>query len=375
MKNNMYHFISFSFLLVCIFSFSSCKTNTSGEKTKHEVPSAKGVTDLALMYHTFSNRPKWTPDEIKHFLYRDNGGKAEWLFDGFLFLEIYATVDGVKYDYGIANSDKIAPDKKIWECLLTETFSDRRGPNALEIVLDSLAQKGQLPPYKRKVMFSIPNPQYGQTNWGDINGQVLDFNKAEDRLTAAKWYIDQLLEIWNKQEYNYLDFAGFYWLHETIDGAPNNDGDLVRSVASYLKEKDMDLCWIPYNWADGVEQWREYGFSVVYQQPNYFFDTKTELWVLERGINFAKEQGIGLEMEFDESVINNEKYLERYYTYINEFEKKGVWENQPVAYYHGGSAWLEMARSKKPEIIEAHKTLADILVKRQGKFSTIIKKQ
>jgi len=300
--------------------------------------------------------------------------KPEWLFDGFLFLEIYLKLNGIFYDYGIALNDRKPPKKTEWQYLLSETFSDKRGPNALEISLDSMARKGHYPPYKRQVMFAIPNPQYGQKNWGILDGKLMDFNKHEDRLTAAKWYIEELLAEWDRQDYKHLDFAGFYWLHETIDGAPNNDGDLIKDVAAYLKGKGMDMCWIPYNWAEGVEQWREYGFSITYQQPNYFFDLKTELWVLERAINFAKEQDLALEMEFDERIISNKDYRERYYTYIEEFQKGGVWDDKPVAYYHGAGAWLEMARSKNPEVKAAYDALADILVKRQGKFSTIIKK-
>lgn len=380
MKKKLIYIIVVS-LFFSIVSFYACSDDGDKENTTppeeetplKEVPSAKGITDMALIYHTYQDRPKWTSGELKHFLFREKNGQVEWLFDGFLFLEIYLKMNNIFYDYGIAVDGRTPPKKTEWQYLLDETFSDKRGPNALEICLDSLARKDYYPPYKRQVMFAIPNPQYGQKNWGIINNRSLDFNNHDDRLIAAKWYIDQLLKKWEEHDYKHLDFAGFYWLHETIDGAPNNDGNLIKEVAKYLKEKGMDLCWIPYNWAEGVEQWREFGFSITYQQPNYFFDKKTELWVLERAINFAKEQNLALEMEFDERLIDDSEYRQRYYTYIEEFEKGGVWDDKPVAYYHGTAAWLKMATSRNPSIMEAYTTLADILVKRQGKFSTIIK--
>ncbi|MDR2954157.1 MAG: DUF4855 domain-containing protein [Prevotella sp.] len=366
-----YYILSIVSFALFLLILGSCKNS---KPVVYNVPDTKSITDLALIYHTNVNRPRWTPDEMKYYLYRDNDGRAEWLFDGFLFLEIYAEKNGIKYDYGIANNDRIAPDKQIWEYLLSETFDVQRGPNALEILLDSLANKGQIPPYKRQVMFSIPNPQYGQTNWGEIGGKKLDFNKPEDRFEAACWYVDRILEEWEKQNYNYLGFGGFYWLHETIDGEPNNDGDLIKKVSDYLKTKNMDLCWIPYNWAEGVESWKDFGFTVTYQQPNYFFDKKSELWILERAINFAKEQDLGLEIEFDGRVLEDSDYMKRYYTYIEEFEKGGIWDNKPVAYYEGGDGWLKMGRSKDPEVQKAYNVLADIIIKRQGKFSKIIEK-
>jgi len=363
----------FSTVLYACGDSSSPVVLPEEEEPIKEVPSAKGITDMALIYHTYEDRPKWVSGELNPFLFRQENNKLEWLFDGFLFLEIYLKKDGLFYDYGIALDGRTPPKKTEWQYLLDETFSKGRGPNALEISLDSLALKGHYPPYKRQVMFAIPNPQYGQKNWGMVDGKSLDFTKHSDRLIAAKWYVDELLKIWDNNKYKHLDFAGFYWLHETIDGAPNNDAALIKDVAAYLKTKDIDMCWIPYNWAEGVEQWREYGFSITYQQPNYFFDLNSELWILERAINFAKEQGLALEMEFDDRLLSNRGYLARYHTYIDEFEKGGVWRDKPVAYYHGTAAWLKMSRSLDPDIKLAFKKLADILVERQGKFSTIIK--
>ncbi|MFV0328895.1 MAG: DUF4855 domain-containing protein [Dysgonomonas sp.] len=369
MKTNRNLSILWGIILLSVFIFS-CSGNKK-DKRESKIPSAKGVTDLALIYHTYTNRPKWTSGELKHYLYRENEGKIEWLFDGYLFLEIYATIDGINYDYGIANNDKIAPRKTEWQVLLDETFADKRGPDALEIVLDSLAQMGYTPPYKRQVMFCIPNPQYGQTNWGNVNGQALDFNKPEDRLTAAGWYIDRVLEEWEKKDYQYLYFAGFYWLHETIDFQFGDD-KLIKGVQDMLKEKNIDLCWIPYYGAEGADKWKDFGFNIAYQQPNYFFDPKSPMEIITGALDFAYNHNLSLEMEFDDRV-EQPVYRERFYTYVDEFTKADVWNNKPVAYYQGSDAWLKMSVSKDPEMQKMVKTLGDILVKRNGKFSVIDK--
>ena len=355
--------------LLLIFVASRCTNSKPPKDQIIEIPSADGITDMVLIYHTYNSRPRWTPEQLKHYLYRENDDKIEWLFDGFLFLEIYATIDGVNYDYGIANNDKIAPGKKEWEILIKETFDKRRGPNALEIVLDSMVQKGYAPPYKRQVMFCIPNPQYGQNNWGNLNGENLNFSKSEDRLIAVNWYIDRILEEWNKKEYKYIEFAGFYWLHETIDFQYGDD-ELIKGVQNILKEKNINLCWIPYYGADGADKWRDFGFNIAYQQPNYFFDTKSPKEIITGALDFAYKYNLALEMEFDDR-IEQPVYRERFYTYLDEFEKSGIWDNKPVAYYQGSDAWLKMATSDDIEIRKMYKTLGDILVKRNGKFSVI----
>lgn len=371
---------SFYFLLISFMMFScpfyACSSSDeepidpgTEPPVTVEVPSAKGVTDMALIYHTYVNRPKWTSGELKHYLFRENDKKVEWLFDGFLFLEIYARVNGVEYDYGVSNAEKKAPGKAVWEYLLRETFDTGRGPNALEIVLDSLARKDITPPYKRQVMISIPNPQHGQKDWGLLNGKAMDFNKPEDRLTAAYWYVDRVLEEWKKRDYKYLDFAGFYWLHETIDYHFGDD-NLIKGVQKYLEQKGIGLCWIPYYGALGADKWTDFGFEIAYQQPNYFFNPETPLSIITGALDYAKRYNLALEMEFDDRVTD-ETYRNRFYTYIEEFEKAGVWNDKPVAYYQGTSGWMTMATSRNSELQKACKTLGDILVKRQGKFSTI----
>jgi hypothetical protein len=352
------------FIIICILACSGCKDSVSGKA----VPSAEGITDLVLIYHGLDSRPVWDKNNIKHYIYRETDGTIEWLFDGFLFLELWTNIDGVMYDYRVDNEGKIPAGKTQWEFLINKFFEKGNGIDGIEEAIEEQAQKGFNPPYKRQIVLCIPTPQPGRNDWGSIDNNNLDFSVMQDRLKAVEWYIGRILDEWKKKNYKHLDFGGFYWLHETIG---EEDGDLVRTVKSTLSERNIPLCWIPYYGASGSAQWDSFNFDIAYQQPNYFFKTETPMEIMTGALQFAKNHRLALEMEFD-SRVSQPEYRERFYTYIKEFERVGAWNNLPIAYYDGADGWLKLATSNDSEMKKMYKALGDLLVKRQGKFSKII---
>lgn len=371
------------FLSLGIFVFVACGSKrtsqdaVSGKKSKKhivaKIPSADRATDLALIYMGYKNRPAWNTSDMKPYIFRNNDGKVEWLFDGFLFLEIYGNVPGreKEYAFDIESHGRIPAGKFEWNYLLEKTFADGVGPDAIEATIDSLVQLGIKPPYKRKVMFALPNPQVQCKNWGELNGKIPNFDNVEDRLEAVKWYVSRIFEEWGKKDYKYIDIAGFYWLHEQIDSKYKDD-ILIKDVQAYLNSIGYPLTWIPYYGAAGADRWNEMGFDIAYQQPNYFFNAKSPITIITGAIEFARKHDMSLEMEFDDR-IKDPVFRERFYTYLDQFEKAGAWDYFPIAYYEGGGAWLRMYRSEDPEVQKAYNALADILVKRSGKFSKIKK--
>lgn len=363
--------LSIFVLSLSLLFFSCGNTKTDGVKTIN-LPSVDRPTDLMLIYHGYETRPEWKSNDLKPYIYREKDGKTEWLFDGFLFLELFAKMDGKSYAFEYAVEDRgfTAPSKKVMDWLLDVTFAQDRGPDGLEQALGELAEKGIYPPYKRKVVFCIPTPQVHANEWGEVNGRMLDFRNQDDRVEGAKWYIDQILKRWNERDYKNLDFGGFYWLNEAIM-SENDDAYVIRKVKDYLDEKKLELCWVPYYGAEGATTWKETGINYVYHQPNYFFNLKTPLSFVTHSIEIAKNNGGFMEMEFDDNVAQ-EGFRQKYYDYINEFQKAGVWETMPVAYYEGGGAWLRMATSEDEHMRKMYDDLCDIVVKREGKFSKVI---
>jgi len=362
MKNKMIY------LLVISSIFLSAKCKDQHEDLAGQSPSAQGKDslrypiDLALIYHGGSQRRDWNKDQMRPYVYRMKDGQLQWLFDGFLFLEITTNANGQQYSF-VVNTNPA--DKEQWQTLLDRTFAAGHGPDALEQLLDSLEKKKDIPPYRRKVVISIPNPAYGDTSWGALSNKNLDFNNDRDRITAATWFVNQALEIWKSKKYKHLKLAGFYWVHEAV--ANQSDANVIQAMSNYLHDNKLDFYWIPYYNAGRAGDWNDMGFDIAYQQPNYFFNLTTPYSRLPDAINFAKQHKMAYEMEFDGRLMTSADYRKRFYDYLNEFKKGGVWAQAPVAYYEGGGAWLDMSRSDDPEAQKAFNALGDILAERKEK--------
>lgn len=208
---------------------------------------------------------------------------------------------------------------------------------------------------------TLPDPIIDFAEWGEIKGRRLDFSIKEDRIEACKWYIDLLDQQWKLQNYDQLDFEGFYWVAET----QSTTAEILPEIAMYIKSKGYKFYWIPYMYAEGAAKWREAGFDVAYQQPNYFFDLDKPKSLFTEAIFNSKNYNMGLEMEFDER-ITEEAFLKRFYDYIEAFNGANAWTNTPIAYYEGGKAWLEMSKYPQgTDVKKAYDDLADIIIMRQ----------
>lgn len=350
-----------SLLLLGLLFFVQCNKNFSSSNSLHsEKDSLKYPIDLALIYHGGTQRIMWDKNQMKPYVYRMKNGQLQWLFDGFLFLEITTKMYGKTYSFVVNDNPA---NKALWEGLLTRTFAEGHGPGGLNQLLDSLVKKGHIPLYRRKVVISIPNPVYGNKNWGTLNNKKLDFTQDKDRIQAAIWFIDQVLKTWKDNHYSHLELAGFYWVRESV--ANQSSASVINAVSEYLHVKGFNFYWIPYNGAGRAGDWDTLGFDVAYQQPNYFFNLATPYSVLTDALGFAKDHNMELEMEFDGRLIDQEKYRKRFFDYLDEFKKAGVWKNRKVAYYEGGGAWLKMSQSEDTAVQRAYNTLGDILVERK----------
>ncbi len=348
----------FIFSLLLAFTISQYAVTAKNIK-KESTPAKNTISDLVLIYDGGLHRQAWTADRLKPYVYRQNSGETEWLFDGFLFLEIFDNVKNIEYYPGY---HKNAAAKTDWQFLLDTYFDHTKSLGALENILDELAQKGDKPVRKRKVVISIPTPIKGFTGWGSLNGKALDFNKTEDQIAAEKWFVNEVLQRWKSKKYKHIELTGFYWVDEDC----NNYEEAIRLTKQYVCSKRKNLYWIPYWNAAGGERWKELGFDFAWEQPNYFFTETIPYSRLNEACAFGKKYGLGMEMEFDER-ITQPAFRARFDDYVKAFTENKVWETSPVAYYEGGGAWGQMAQSTDPEVKRLYYTLSDIIIKRQKK--------
>lgn len=348
--------------VVLMIAISACKKEKSDELEVTEIKSIEHTSDLVLIYHGGQQRPVWNSSQLKHYVFRENSGQFEWLFDGFLFLEIQAKINNKSYDFGSATSWTLKPTKAEWEWLIAKNFSNTNGPAAIEFLLDSLHKAGHKVPFKRKITIGIPSPIVGTVNWGSIDRQPLNFDLEDDRVKAVKWYVDQTISQFKAKNFKYLELDGFYWIPESA----STELPLMKKVVDYVHETNHKICWIPYNYAPGADKWKEAGFDIAYQQSNYFFDLDKNISIMSRALTFARDNNMSMEMEFDGKIFQP-GFIKQFYDYINLYDKYHVWDSPSVAYYEGAGAWMNMALTTDSEVSKAYKDLGDIVARRQKK--------
>lgn len=312
--------------------------------------------DMLLLYAGGAHRKyTWDENAVKTSVtYLDEANKEHWLFDSFLFLEIYDSVNGIEYTQGYGYAPSTQND---WKRLVDTYFQPFYCLGALDRSIEAAKKRIGEPPYKRRVIIGIPEPVASEktssgtktSSWGSLHdGRNLDFTKEADRIEAVKWYIDYVRESFNRLGYKNLELAGFYWIAEQ-DG---NTKTIIPEISKYLNGLKYTFNWIPYYNAQGADKWKGLGFNFAYLQPNYFFaDDITQVTNrLESACSFANQYNLNLEMEFDNRVLSSspDYRANRLENYMQVFKEQGVWKNKRIAYYQGDHAVNDLATSVDP---------------------------
>ncbi len=340
------------------------------------------IDDLALIYIGAQNRPDWNKELFRPYVeHVFSDSTSSWFFDGFIMLEFRRwNKDGVAVNLGESRAQPST--QQDWADMLdTQLGLDSdTGCKALDQLIGELLPKLGKPSHKHKVVMSIPlNNIKGDWYWGEIDGKTLTGN---DRVIAMKWYIDLLLDRWHKAGFKNIELDGVYWTKEAY--VANEDEDF-KQITAYAKEKGLLNYWIPYRTALGRDKWRDWGIDVAYLQPNYYFKDERPMEWLDSTIDFAKEHGLGLELEFagydwsynistgERRLVPpaniglydiNPNYYQRLVDYINHFEQQDVFDTEPVAYYTGFQGIYDFVNSSNQRDRDIIDRLARIIKKR-----------
>jgi len=313
-------------------------------------PEAGGIADLVLIYQGGSQRPAWTPEEFRPYIaWTDpETSRTEWLFDGFLFLEIFDRA-GWEFAKGYG---KPAARREHWEIYLDSLFAPGRALHGLDTAVEEAWRRLGPPPRPRRVVIMLPEPILDQTDWGEAgDGRALDFHNPEDRVAACRWYLDEALARWSRAGFRHIELAGFYWVAEHTKGRGEN---ILPQVGGAVRERHRLFYWIPYWNAPGARDWRTLGFDMAYQQPNHFFTPTLPDSRLDDTARFARRFGMGLEMEWDARAMNKkETFAPRLAAYLDAFERHGAWREAAVAHYEGGGAFAKLSRVEDDPALRA----------------------
>jgi hypothetical protein len=311
-------------------------------------------SDMVLLYGGGHQRTTYTwasPRLDAYVTYVDESGTEHWLFDAFLFLEIYdsgSSGNNVCFSTGYKLASATKSD---WQNLIDYYFQDNTGIGALDKLITSAISRLGTPKEKHKVIISIPEPikradyqneSSSSKYWGSVDGKSLDFADDSDRLIACQWFIDQCRAAFNAKGYKNVELAGFYWLAEKS----TYTSTIISSVGDYLHTMNYSFNWIPYYTADGYSMWKYYKFDYAYLQPNYFFNTTTPKSRLTDAFNMAKGAGMGgMEIEFDDNCLDGYGRAYKLEDYMEVFKEKGVWDSYRLAYYQGSNTLYTLKKS------------------------------
>ena len=254
--------------------------------------------------------------------------------------------------------------KKEWNYLLDYYLGSQKVVSNLdEVIAEYKGKVKKELPRKHQLVITLPEPIPNQKNWGEVDGKKLDFSVQKDRITACRWYIDEVIKRFNAANYKNVELAGFYWLAEES----TNTHQIIKEVARYIeqKRKNYNLVWIPYFNADGALKWKSLGFHKAYLQPNYFFNESTPRGRLDQACRKALDNDMSLEMEFDEKVLDKYGWGYRFDDYMDAYEEYKIWETKELAYYQGGAAVYLLWKSDKPKEQALYKRFASYISKRQ----------
>ncbi len=312
---------------------------------------------MVLIYSGGSHRTiTWDASHFEPYVYaEDKDGKYQWLFDGFLFLEIH---DGKERGYA-SGYRKLSARKEDWIWLITQYLTDGNDIKALDDCIEKAKSKcGRVS--KRKIVISLPEPIPNQKDWGELNGKSLDFSNDEDRIVACKWYIDYIIEKFKAAKMKNVELSGFYWLAEEA----THTRTFVKQVADYIHAKKCNFYWIPYFKSDGYHEWRNLGFDQAFLQPNHFFNASIPDSRIDEACTLAKSLGMSMEMEFDERAVEGGGMADRLHAYIDGFERNHIFEKTDIAYYQGNDALYKLKNGTKADNALYHK-LTYIIIDRQ----------
>ncbi len=230
-----------------------------------------GVHDVFLAYNgwygvddTGKGVGDWTPERYRPYLtYIDRNGVAQdTMFNAALLLGINSRYGNSYFNEKSSTYCKL----KDWEWYLDKCFDDGGDVDNLELAAETAAMELKEPDYKVKLIISVPTAEAGSGEFGEINGEMLNFKNTEDCYKALEWYMQEIVDRFNAKEYEHVELAGLYWYLEHGDY-----GTQRKFMGDWCHEHDLTSYWIPFNRSYAQLYYDKYSIDAMSWQPNHYF--------------------------------------------------------------------------------------------------------
>ncbi|ALS26563.1 hypothetical protein IJ21_11590 [Paenibacillus sp. 32O-W] len=322
-------------------------------------PSGGELKDLVLIYSGYYNPANyggedisaWPREQFKPYtaFLDKQGNRLDTFFQEFLFLGLNSP-----YGHSFHRETDVAKAgvKQDWEWFLDRIFtSEMLQLNALNEETKQTAQELDRPNLKSKVVIMIPFANEIVTQFGDVDGDGVSENLTTlaGRNKVTRWYIDQVIQRFNENDYSHLELSGFYWLKEDMDTTKPDEVQLVKDTADYIHSRGSYIfCWIPWSRAYAATQWASFKFDFAILQPNHFMnrDNTTTPETIKNSAQKSSQAGMGVEIEFDGQIFRSDKYRERFYDYLNGGAEYGFMNGSILAYYQDARGIYELTRNQ-----------------------------
>lgn len=317
------------------------------------------IHDLVLAYNQYyeNGDGNWTPEQLKPYItYVDRDLKSvDTMFDGVLYLALHSnqTEDGVdaegnpiqlphRFDATHGGADRVPGDMADWQWYLDKTFAEQGDVWALNEAAKQAAIDLNMPDYKANLVIMVPFPDPFQKSFGDIDGDgiIENFENLADRQKAIDWYVGEVIDRFQKGNYDRVNFKGFYWVDEDVVKS-----DALSYTADLTHRNGLLFYWIPYYGAAKFHTWEKLGFDAAAYQPNHFFATSDASRIKETA-DTAQIFGMGMEIETGPEILRDEEKYDRYLDYLDGAVKYGF-QGPDVfkAYYQHVYGYKMMAES------------------------------
>lgn len=290
-----------------------------------------------LIYNGHKEKDSFTPNFFNHYMRSTaSDGSLVDMFDTFIVLGLRYNEAGNQFVDGPTNDANYSD----WDNYVKRTFAS---DGALTNLNHSAISNGR----KVDVYVAIPYPK----NKGDIitlDGRE-QVNTVYARYDLANWYVNQVMNEFNKAKYSNLNFKGFYWLSETVRTV--EDEVVVSSIASSVKRHDKHFIYSPHATSTNFHKWKNYGFDAAFLQPNAFrTGTPNKEERLHRAFLSAQIYGTGITIEIDsygDKHVEEGRGVEEFNLYMDFAQRYGL-DEKGMMFYQGTNMVERMATIDHP---------------------------